>query len=387
MHPPNPTTEPIIVRGHRHHPLPGRHRARLLLVAAAVGCALSACGGGAGPRPPITVMTRNLYLGADLTPLVAALTPQDLEALAGTVWRNVKDSRFPERAVSLANEIVVTRPDVLCLQEVSLFRTQIPGNWQSGASPDATDVQLDFLELLLAELEKQDVTYRTVGVVTNADEELPALDATGAHIDVRLTDRDVLLVRDGVTAVEGPQGRFATALTAPVGGAGGATLVFHRGFVSADVTIEGKTVRVINAHLEVGALQGRTQEQQAAELISRIGPYSGPAILAGDFNSPPDGSGTRSYALLTTESGLKTPFRDTFQFRRGTLAQELGSTTDFTCCIELASAADVPSSRIDLILFRGGVYPVDMAVVPPMKTEGGLWPSDHLGVFAQLQLR
>jgi endonuclease/exonuclease/phosphatase family metal-dependent hydrolase len=356
-----------------------------VVVAAAFSSALSACG---GPRPPISVMTRNLYLGADLSPLVAALTPQDLEALAGSVWRNVQDSRFPERAVSLANEIAISQPDVLCLQEVSLFRTQSPGNWQSGALPDASTVELDFLELLVAELQKRDLPYQTITVGTNADEELPALDAAGAHIDVRLTDRDVLLVRDGITAVEGPKGIFPTALTAPIGGAGGTTLTFHRGFVSADVTIDGKKVRVINSHLEVGALQGRAQEQQARELIERIGPYPGPAILAGDFNSPPDGTGTRSYALLTTESGLATKFRDTFQFRTGKLAAELGSMTDFTCCIDLtASGAPTPSSRIDVIFFRGAVYPLDMAVVPPERTAGGLWPSDHLGVFARLELR
>ena len=34
-----------------------------------------------------------------------------------------------------------------------------------------------------------------------------------------------------------------------------------------------------------------------------------------------------------------------------------------------------------------GVHPVDAAVVAPVKTSAGLWPSDHLGYFATLHLR
>jgi endonuclease/exonuclease/phosphatase family metal-dependent hydrolase len=359
-------------------------------------CALAALvlgglAGGCGESPqPLSVMTRNLYLGADLAPLLGALTPQDMEALAGTVWRNARDSNFPERAGPLAEEIVTNAPDVVCLQEVSLYRTQSPGNWMSDAAPDAVDVQLDFLALLQEQLRARGAMYEAVTIGTNGDEEMPALDDAGAHIDVRLTDRDVILVRDGVTAVAGPGGRFPTALMAPIGGAGGTTLTFHRGWISVDVTVGGKKVRVYDSHLEVGALQGRTQEQQARELMEAIGPHPGSAILAGDFNSPADGGGTQSYALLTTASGLATPFRDTFPFRQHKLADDMQSGSpplQFTCCIDLAAAAAIPAERIDLILFRDHAYPVDTAVIVPRKTPAGLWPSDHLGVIAQLQLR
>lgn len=343
-----------------------------------------ACGGS--PQS-LSVMTRNLYLGADLTPVLSALTPEQLAPLAGTVWRDVQASRFPERAAALAQEIVAYDPDVLCLQEVSLYRTQTPGNWQSGSPPDATDVQLDFLALLQDELVAAGRTYRTVSVGTNADEELPAA-LDGVTFDVRLTDRDVILVRDDVTVTAGPGEIFASALKTPAGGAGGTTLTFHRGFVTADVTVGGKTVRVINSHLEVGVLNGLTQERQARELIERIGPHPGPAILAGDFNSPPDGTGTQSYALLTTASGLDRPFRDTYPFRRPDLTTSIPKPQppyEGTCCIGLTAEEASPGSRIDLILFRDSAYPVDGVIVAPVKTADGLWSSDHLGYFAQLQ--
>lgn len=345
-------------------------------------------GGACGNTPQsISVMTRNLYLGAELTPVLSALTPEQLPPLAGAVWRDVQASRFPDRAAALAQEIVAYDPDVLCLQEVSLYRTQTPGNWESGSPPDASDVQLDFLTLLQDELAAAGRTYRTVSVGTNADEELPA-SLDGATFDIRLTDRDVILVRDDVTATAGPGEIFPTALKAPAGGAGGTTLTFHRGFVTADVTVGGKTVRVINSHLEVGVLNGRTQEQQARELIARIGSHPGPAILAGDFNSPPDGTGTQSYSLLTTASGLERPFRDSYPFRRPDLTTDIPKphpAYEGTCCIELTSEGASPASRIDLIFFRDSAYPVDGVIVAPLKTADGLWSSDHLGYFAQLQ--
>jgi endonuclease/exonuclease/phosphatase family metal-dependent hydrolase len=350
-------------------------------------CGLTAGCGGSGTPQPISVLTRNLYLGAALEPLASALTPEDLQMLAGGVWHDVLESRYPERAVGLAGEIALANPDVVCLQEVSLYRTQSPGDWQSGAAPDASEVQLDFLEILLAALQTKGLSYRAVTVGTNADEELPAL-VDGTLIDVRLTDRDAILVRDDVTAVPGPLMTFPTALIAPVGGAGGTTLTFVRGFVTADVTVGDKTVRVINAHLEVGALNGRVQEQQARELVAAIAPYKGAAILAGDFNSPPDGSGTQSYNILTKNSGLPHPFRDTFDYQQGVLGARLGGQFAGTCCVDLMKPEQVlAGSRLDLILFGNGVAPVDATIVAPIRTSADLWPSDHLGYFAQLEIK
>ena len=356
---------------------------RLALVASLCGLVVG-CGDGGGPPQPVSVLTRNLYLGAALEPLASALTPEDLQMLAGAVWNDVQRSRFPERAVGLAAEIAQTQPDVVCLQEVSLYRTQSPGDWQSGAVPDASEVQLDFLEILLGELEKAGLSYRTVTVGTNADEELPAR-VDGALIDVRLTDRDAILVRSDVNAEAGPMMIFPTALIAPVGGAGGTTLKFLRGFVTADVTIGGKTVRVINSHLEVGALNGRTQEQQARELMAAVAPYKGATILAGDFNSPPGGAGTKSYDIITKDSGLPHPFLDTAVVHDN--AGGLGLPIGGTCCIDIFSENATAGTRLDLILYGAGMQPVNAMVVLPQKTSGGLWPSDHLGYFAQLSIK
>ena len=361
----------------------GMGRAATRVLAPLLAAASLALGCGSDPQP-IKVMTRNLFLGAELTPLLSALEVSDLAALSGGIWRDIQASRFSERAGVLADEIVLADPDVVALQEVSLYRTQTPGDWSTGAVPNATNVELDFLQLLLAAISARGGNYQSAAVQENADEELPATGLDGTTFDIRLTDRDAILVKDGVTFTPGPKGAFPTAFSIPVGGPQGATLVFRRGFVTADVTRNGKAVRVVDSHLEVGSPLGRIQEQQARDLLEALKPMSGPMILAGDFNSPADGAGTASFMLLTTKSdAFPAPFRDTWQFRQGTLGS---SFNEFTCCMAITDTNSLPNERIDLILFRGGVLPVDTAVLDPTKTTSGLWGSDHLGVSAELQI-
>jgi len=46
-------------------------------------------------------------------------------AAVGTDWQHVVATGVPRRASAIATEIQLTRPDVIGLQEVSLFRDQL----------------------------------------------------------------------------------------------------------------------------------------------------------------------------------------------------------------------------------------------------------------------
>ena len=71
-------------------------------------------------------MTRNLYLGADLSPaLVARDTPTFLEAVAG-VYAASRETKFEIRAEAIADEIKTKDPDLIGLQEVSRWKTSAP---------------------------------------------------------------------------------------------------------------------------------------------------------------------------------------------------------------------------------------------------------------------
>src|SRR5947209_10343473 len=118
------------------------------VLVALVPPAVAVAGGGA----PISVMTQNLYLGASLGDAFAASSWPELARAGSHDWAAVVASDPPARAAVLADEIVRARPDVVALQEVTLWRDQTPGDVQDHPAPDATHVSFDYLALLQAAL-------------------------------------------------------------------------------------------------------------------------------------------------------------------------------------------------------------------------------------------
>lgn len=91
-------------------------------------------------------MTRNVYLGADLSPALAATSLGQLIAAVTAIWAAAQASDVPGRAERPADEIAAARPDLVGLQEVAVRRSQVPADF---VGPDATTVEYDFLALLL----------------------------------------------------------------------------------------------------------------------------------------------------------------------------------------------------------------------------------------------
>src|SRR3954469_11343906 len=139
-------------------------------------------------------MTRNLYLGTGLDNTVFAESLPDLVSAVSTDWANVLATDFPTRARALADEIVGAHADVVGLQEVTLWRDQTPSDLLAHPAPNATHVVFDFLAILQAQLAARGSPYTAVSTSTNADAEAPRQGPNGL-IDLRITDRDVILVR------------------------------------------------------------------------------------------------------------------------------------------------------------------------------------------------
>lgn len=321
----------------------------------------------------VRLMTRNLYQGADLSPVFAATTPTQFIIEVGAAYGRMQATNFPERADSIASDIQEGRPDLVGLQEAVLIRTQVPSD---GPATPATYVAYDFIQILLDKLAARGLHYHTAAVQTGSDVEVPGLLATGL-MDVRLTDRDAILVRDDVSgfALSTAQGGQFTAklpISTPFG-----ALSIPRSWVSVDVTFnDGNKIRILSTHLD--PISPVIQSLQGAELLSGPGNTALPLVFLGDFNSNADGTGTSTYGDLIA-AGMK----DAWTI--------LGEGSGFTCCQDasLLNPNSNLSRRIDLVLFHGNFKVQDIELVGNTqddRTTSGLWPSDHAGIVAKLKL-
>jgi len=334
--------------------------------------------------PPIPVMTRNLYLGADLSPVFAAAAKGDgpgIVQATTAAWQDIKATNFPERAGALADEIEHSEPLLVSLQEVSLFRTGPPDSITGTPTP-AEHVELDYLDILLKELDQRGLHYAPVTVTKEADAENPGYTAPGVLQDIRLTDRDVILARTDVSSSKlqlsnKQMGNYATYASLPIGQTG-QSIKLLRGWGSVDVTLRGQTFRFINTHLEQEGPLNAIQVAQGNEILNGPANTSLPVILVGDFNSRADGTGTPTYSNL-----IGAGFKDAWS---ATHPRELGNTWGHEADL-LNTTVDF-DRRLDLVLFRGGPCALDADVVGDElgdRTPSGLWPSDHGGVVATLR--
>jgi len=326
---------------------------------------------GAPANRDVTVMTRNLYLGTDLTPVIVSPDPVTAEA----VFANVFTTDYPARAVALADEIDATRPALIGLQEAVIWRTQTPGDLLLGVfAPNATDVVFDLLQSLLDELAIRGLHYAPVVIGMGLDVEVP-----GFGRDIRLTDREVILARTDLKVAEmklsNPQAALFTNVLAVPGPLG--PLQVLRGWASIDMKVRGKTFRFVTSHLEV--IEPNVQLAQANELLQGPASTSLPVVLLGDFNSAASGTGTASYGQIVGAG-----FVDTWS-----AVNPLDP--GFTCCQNelLDNAVSTLFERIDIVFIRGRIDTLAAERVGHLPVALGPnlhWASDHAGVTATLRI-
>lgn len=347
------------------------------------------------PKKPNTakVMTRNVYLGADLGPAINASSTDDFINKNGQILRDVDTNNFTVRAKGLAGEIKKVSPDLIGLQEVALWRTG-PVNLgaATGGEKTATTVHADYLKDLMAQLNKGKKRYRVVKVQQEFDFEAPAdyngvagdgtvpgINSNG-EIDGRLTMRDVILARVGkqIRTRNVKSANYKT-LYAPT--ISGIPVTVQRGWLSTDVKVrKSKWFRFVNTHFEAfGAPEIR--EAQAKELLAKGGPLrSGklPAVLVGDLNSD-DKSVSADDALAfnalkkggMVERGVG-PGTMTWGVNAGIITA--GAPADWNQRIDHVMT-NRPKSVKRLKSGVTGTRPVD-----------GYWNSDHLGVWSKLKM-
>jgi endonuclease/exonuclease/phosphatase family metal-dependent hydrolase len=321
----------------------------------------------------VTVMTRNLYLGADIITLATAADRNDFENKATALFQTVTQTDFAARSALIADEIKKTRPDFIGLQEVALWRRGADGV-KDGSTTPATTVVYDWLDDLDRELKERKLKYRVVKFQDEFDFEGPS----SLGYDIRFTQRDAILVRvDKKIKVKSPKGaNYKAGLQVPLT-AIGQTADVKRGYVSVDATVNGAKFRFVNTHLE--AYSEAIGTDQARELTAGPGKYKGQTIVTGDMNSELGSDNSDPIDHL-----IGFGFDDTFFSK---------TKRDTKTCCQSESVANQQSelkSRIDFVLAKPKVAVKKSVVVgnnPAIRTAGGLWPSDHAGVVSTLKLR
>jgi endonuclease/exonuclease/phosphatase family metal-dependent hydrolase len=379
-----------------------RRSRHLLLLAVALPLILGLLAGSAvaatGKGHVVNTMTRNLYLGADLTPAIAAKSTNEFVDANGQILREVTANNFPLRAKGLAKEILKKKPDLVGLQEVALWRTGPPSLEPliGGSGPTATTVRYDFLQILLKRLNSGKKRYRVAVTQNEFDFEAPANEngvpndgpnglIKDAEINGRLTMRDVILVRLGAgVVISNPQsGNFQNLLVVNVSGVEVKVL---RGWTALDAKVRGsKKFRLVNTHLE--AFDDETQVPsiralQASELVAKGGSATSklPVILLGDLNSDDDtvAAGDRQAYQTLIKAGMRNRSTD----------------EPLSCCLKSSLLAEGAGGsiadfdhQVDHILTRD---PKKVKLIGSSVTGrrpvNGFWNSDHAGVFSSLRL-
>jgi endonuclease/exonuclease/phosphatase family metal-dependent hydrolase len=320
----------------------------------------------------VTVMTRNLYLGADIISLATASDRNDFEAKATALFQTVTKTDFKSRSALIADEVKKNKPDFIGLQEVALWRRGADGV-KDGSTTPATTVVYDWVADLKRELKARKLKYRVVKVQPEFDFEGP----TSLGYDIRFTQQDAVLVRvDRNIKVKSPKGgNFTAGLQVPLN-AIGQTANVKRGYVSVDATVNGAKFRFVNTHLE--AYSEEVGLNQAKELTAGPAKFKGQTILTGDMNSE---RGSDSSDPIDHLLGFG--FDDTFfsKTRKDTK----------TCCQaeDVANQQSQLKSRIDFVLAKPKVKIAKSVIFgnnPAIRTPAGLWPSDHAGVVSTLKL-
>jgi endonuclease/exonuclease/phosphatase family metal-dependent hydrolase len=353
----------------------------------------------------VTVMTRNIYLGGNINrPVRAALerTGQDGVLALGhanyELHEVVNRTDFTTRSRLLAEEIAAARPDLVGLQEVALWRRG-PMQLDQIGQPNATDVEYDFLATLVADLAERGINYQIIHVQELSDVEGPAFTGNpfngiaGSAEDVRLTDRDVILVRSqaGIQIEGSGGGHYAQRLAVKLGET---TYSFVRGYAWADVAVGSQRLRFITTHLE--SQGSRLARAQAKELLNGpAGDTDLSTIIACDCNSNPASPAARAgipigsgaaYRLITNDHGfsdlwLQWPGRNGAGHTAGLSELVDDEKPAFERRIDLVLARSAPATQI--VVSRADVTGDELSDQDPVSR---LWPSDHAGVVVELQI-
>lgn len=258
----------------------------VFMTATGPATALPAASAARDGSTDVTVMTRNLYLGADVD--VALDMLPELPSAAQFMWDQSAETDFTARVDSLAAEVATVEPDVIGLQEATTWQCR-PGPFGDNTVVfDFTDQYLDALastgrEYVIAAENASFAIPPLPGMPVTSPETFQPLFgqdtatcgfATG---DALLVRGDLAVQQSGTTDYEDREPLVP------------GTWYLDRGYAWADVAIGEQPVRFVTTHLESRWMAGEktAASKQATQLSQDLAPTKLPLVVMGDFNTDP----------------------------------------------------------------------------------------------------
>ena len=388
-----------------------------ILVSFLVALMLAPASVARAESPQVTVMTRNLYLGADVG--VAMELIPNLSAAAQFMWDQVKATDFNKRAPKLAAEVIAERPDVIGIQEATIWYCK------KSAWSKRTEV-FNFTEQFLAAIKAQGQDYVLaskdgvtalntgysiaaipfVTMVNDPETFQPLFGQDKAACGFEIAD--ALVIRgdlSGKVLAVGNTEYEASYTVVPT------IMTIYRGYSWADIKIGNTPVRFVTTHLESLWDENKVPNaaKQAQQLITDLKETRNPIVIMGDFNSDPrdprisddpnvggqpaaskscpaGGSECSAYRLMF-EAGFKDVGPDSLDPRNNTWGMNAlltGPDPDrLKYSQQLGNFAGY-SDRLDYVFVKNGAVPLVSRIIgatPPNNLN-----SDHAGVVSLISI-
>lgn len=243
----------------------------------------------------LTVMSRNLYLGADVG-VAMKLLPNFSDA-AQFMWSQVAATDFTKRAPVLAAEVIAQDADVVGLQEATQWYCK-KNAWSKKTV--VFDFTKEFLaatsrmghEYVLASHDGTDafnkgysipaVPFLTMVNDPHTFQPLFGQDKAACGFEIA----DALVVKKSlaqtITAVGNTEYETSYTIIPKI-------MTVYRGYTWLDLTVAGSSVRIVSTHLESLWDSGKIPNAalQATQLINDVSDTKNPLIIIGDFNADP----------------------------------------------------------------------------------------------------
>lgn len=365
----------------------------------------------------ITVMTRNLYLGADVG--VAMDLIPNLSAAAQFMWNQVKQTDFTKRAPKLAAEVIAAKADVVGIQEATIWFCK-KNIW----SP-RTEV-FNFTEQFLAATKTQGSEYvlasfagKTalntgysiaaipfVTMVNDPETFQPLFGQDKAACGFEIADALVIRAElaNKVLAVGNTEYETTYSVVPTV-------MTVYRGYSWADIQIGNTPVRFVTTHLESLWDDNKIPNAalQAQQLITDLKSTSNPVVIMGDFNSDPRdprikddpnaggqprasktcpaGTSKCNAYLLMTEAEYVDAGPDSLDpknFTWGMNALLTGADSERLNYGKQLGNLVGYSDRLDYVFVKNGIQVISSGLIGASPSNN--LNTDHAGVFATLQI-